>query len=180
MLSNTKQYRARYRADEWRKRTQRGGVHSIGWLGNAVCQTECNTSIVHRGRAGDTAGMLFRQDRRDNKRCNQRSEYERYAIARLLRPGYSRRGVAPVLDRHPSAIVRKIERNLTRPDSACRPDKAQQYTVARPHQSRRNLQYSPQDRAPIVKRIQSKWSPAQIVGRAHAFRRPIMSAETIY
>jgi IS30 family transposase len=113
-------------------------------------------------------------------RYHQLSEYERYAIARLLRQGYSRRGVARVLDRHPSTIIRELERNATHHDGAYRPEKAQQYAIARRRRSRRNLQYTPQDWAPICKRIQAHWSPAQIVGRARAFRQQSMSAETIY
>ena len=111
---------------------------------------------------------------------HQLSEYERYAIARFLRQGYSKRRVAELLDRHPSTITRELQRNATRHDGAYRPEKAQQYAIARRHRSRRNLHYGARDWAPVASAIRRKWSPAQIVGRARLRKQHIMSAETIY
>ncbi|MBK8957905.1 MAG: IS30 family transposase [Proteobacteria bacterium] len=113
-------------------------------------------------------------------RYHQLSEHERYAIARFLRQGYSKRAIARLLDRHPSTIIRELERNATRHDGAYRPEKAQQYAVARRRRSRRNLHYGARDWAPIANAIRRKWSPAQIVGHARRRQKPIMSAETIY
>lgn len=146
----------------------------------AVCQTKCNTSIAQRGRAGDTAGITFRQDWGDDVTYHQFSEAERYAIARWRCQGHSLRSIAQLLERSPSTISREVRRNATTHDGHYRPEKAQQYAVARRRRSRRNLHYRRQDWAPIARAIRRKLSPAQIVGRARLHGQAIMSAETIY
>jgi len=113
-------------------------------------------------------------------RYHQLSEAERYAIARWRCQGLSMRTIARLLERSPSTISREVRRNATTHDGHYRPEKAQQYAVARRRRSRRNLHYGPRDWAPIARAIRRKWSPAQIVGRARLERRPIMSVETIY
>ena len=168
------------RADERRRSAQHGGVRSIGWLGIAVCQTKCNTPIARRGRAGDTADFLIRQEGVANMRYHQLSDHERYAIARFRRQGYSLRAVANLLARAPSTISRELRRNATHHDGHYRPEKACQYTLARRRRSRRNQRYGPRDWAPIATAIRRKWSPAQIAGRAEHLHQPCMSTETIY
>ena len=113
-------------------------------------------------------------------RYHQLSEAERYAIARWRGQGHSMRTIARLLERSPSTISREVRRNATNHDGHYRPEKAQQYAVARRRRSRRNLHYGPRDWAPIARAIRRKWSPAQIVGRARLQQRPTMSAETIY
>ncbi|MBX9606822.1 MAG: IS30 family transposase [Gammaproteobacteria bacterium] len=113
-------------------------------------------------------------------RYHQLSEAERYAIARWRCQGQSLRTFAQLLERSPSTISREVRRNATNHDGHYRPEKAQQYAVARRRRSRRNLHYGPLDWAPIARAIRRKWSPAQIVGRARLHRQSTMSAETIY
>lgn len=149
-------------------------------LGHAVCQTKCNTFTQGKWRAGDTVGFLIRQEGVANMKYLQLSSRERYAIAALRYQGLSLRAVARRLDRSPSSISRELRRNATTHDGHYRPEKAQQYAVARRRRSRRNLRYGPLDWAPVAKAIRRWWSPAQIVGRFRRLRRFVMSKETIY
>ncbi len=110
----------------------------------------------------------------------QLSEQERYVIGRLFRQRHSLRFIAFILDRAPSTISRELRRNATRYDGAYRPEKAQQYTVARRRRSRRNKRYGRRDWSTIARALRRLWSPAQIVGRHRLTGRPVMSKETIY
>jgi transposase, IS30 family len=110
----------------------------------------------------------------------QLSEQERYVIGRLCRQQHSLRSIASIVDRAPSTISRELCRNATRYDGAYRPEKAQQYALARRRRSRRNAQYTPADWKPIARDLKRRWSPQQIVGRRQRAGHTVMSKETIY
>jgi transposase, IS30 family len=110
----------------------------------------------------------------------QLSEDERYVIGRLHHQRQSLRSIALILDRAPSTISRELIRNATRYDGSYRPEKAQQYAVARRRRSRRNARYGARDWKPIQRALLKLFSPAQIVGRRKLDGQPTMSKETIY
>src|SRR5581483_4429810 len=110
----------------------------------------------------------------------QLSSGERYQIAVLRQQGCSTPVIAGALRRHRSTIHRELRRNQTPYDLAYRPNMAVEMTNGRRRRSRRNARYGPADFAPIARRLQEYWSPAQIVGRSRREGLAIMSHETIY
>ena len=104
----------------------------------------------------------------------QLSQDERYVIARLRALGLSLRAIAQVLGRSVSTISRECARNASAHDGCYRADKAQQYAMARRRRSRKKDQYSQQEWNAVVRLLERKWSPQQIVGRALLLRQPCM------
>ncbi len=148
-------------------------------LGAAVWQTKCNTFSNEVG-SDDTVSFLNRQEGDDDMAYRQLTHGERYAMANMLHQGYSYRSIALVLGRATSTITREHRRNATTHDGHYRAEKAQQYAMARRKRTRKKSQYSQQEWVGVVRLLQRKWSPAQIVGRRRALRLPTMSKETIY
>jgi transposase, IS30 family len=111
---------------------------------------------------------------------DQLAHCERYAIANMRGQGYSLRQIALALDRSVSTISRELQRNATHHDGCYRPDKAQQYAMARRRRSRKKSQYSHQEWAWVQRQLRRKWSPKQIAGRLRLEHRRTMSPETIY
>lgn len=111
---------------------------------------------------------------------HQLAQGERYAMARMLRRGYSFREIAEVLGRSVSTISREKKRNATQHDGRYRAEKADQYAKARRSRTRKQDQYSQQDWEQVAGLVQRKWSPEQIVGRASVMNKRCMSKETIY
>lgn len=111
---------------------------------------------------------------------SQLTQGERYAMANMLHQGYSYRAIGFVLGRSVSTISRERRRNATTHDANYRAEKAQQYAMARRKRTRKKSQYSQEQWAEVVRLLQRKWSPAQIVGRRRALSQPTMSKETIY
>jgi transposase, IS30 family len=111
---------------------------------------------------------------------HQLAQGERYAMARMMRRGYSYREIARVLSRSVSTISREKKRNATQHDGRYRAEKAQQYAMARRSRTRKQDQYSQQEWEQVAGLVERKWSPEQIAGRAHVMRKRCMSKETIY
>jgi len=105
---------------------------------------------------------------------------ERYAMANMLQEGYSYRAIGRVLGRSASTISRERRRNATRHDGAYRPDKAQQYAMAKRRRTRKGSQYSRRQWSEVERLLRRKWSPQQIVGRRRTQGKRTMSKETIY
>jgi transposase, IS30 family len=110
----------------------------------------------------------------------QLTQIERYAMANMMRRGYSIRAIARALDRSPSTISRERKRNASRHDGNYRAEKAHEYAMARRWRSRKKSQYSQQEWAEVAGLLRRWWSPQQIAGRSKLMRRPSMSKETIY
>lgn len=111
---------------------------------------------------------------------HQLSDEQRYAMANMLRLGYSMRAIARALSRSASTISRERRRNATKHDGHYRAEKAHQYAMARRSRTRKQDQYSQQEWREVAELVQRKWSPEQIAGRARATHRVCMSKETIY
>jgi len=111
---------------------------------------------------------------------SQLSQDERYAMSNMLRHGYSYRAIGQVLGRSASTVSRERVRNATTHDGNYRPEKAQQYAMARRRRNRKGSQYSAQEWSEVENLLRGKWSPEQISGRRRALRQPSMSKETIY
>lgn len=111
---------------------------------------------------------------------HQLTQIERYAMANMLRHGYTIRAIAQALGRSPSTISRERKRNASRHDGHYRAEKAHGYAMARRSRSRKKSQYSQQEWAEVAGLLRRKWSPQQIAGRRKLFRQPSMSKETIY
>ena len=105
---------------------------------------------------------------------------ERYAVANMLQRGYSYREIGRVLGRSASTISRERRRNASTHDGAYRPDKAQQYAMARRRRTRKGSQFTRWQWSQVEQLLRRKWSPQQIVGRRRACAEPTMSKETIY
>ena len=105
---------------------------------------------------------------------------ERYAMANMLQEGYSHRAIGRALGRSASTIGRERRRNATTHDGAYRPEKAQQYALARRRRTRKGSQYTRQQWSEVERLLRRKWSPQQIVGRRRATGQLTMSKETIY
>ena len=110
----------------------------------------------------------------------QLTQIERYAMANMLRHGYTIRAIAQALGRSPSTISRERRRNASRHDGHYRAEKAHEYAMARRWRSRKKSQYSQQEWAEVAGLLRRRWSPQQIAGRRKLFRLPSMSKETIY
>ena len=154
-------------------------VGSSEGLGLAVWQSKCNTFFKEEGElARLTASSTGKKGTQMGYR--QLTQDERYAMARLLRLGYSYRGIAQVLDRSASTISRERRRNATHYDGAYRAEKAQEYALGRRRRTRKGSQFSEQEWAEVAELLERKWSPEQIVGRRQLLRKPSMSKESIY
>ena len=105
---------------------------------------------------------------------------ERYAMANMFQAGYSCREIGRVLGRSASTICRERQRNATKHDGAYRPDKAQQYAMARRRRTRKGSQFTRRQWSQVERLLRRKWSPQQIVGRRRARGERTMSKETIY
>ena len=105
---------------------------------------------------------------------------ERYAMANMFQAGYGCREIGRVLGRSASTICRERQRNATRHDGAYRPDKAQQYAMARRRRTRKGSQFTRRQWSQVERLLRRKWSPQQIVGRRRARGEQTMSKETIY
>jgi IS30 family transposase len=138
------------------------------------------TPSPKRWVSGDTVTFLNRQEGDDDMAYSQLTHGERYAMANMLHQGYSYRAITMVIGRSTSTISRERRRNATTHDGAYRAEKAQQYATARRKRTRKKSQYSQEEWSTVVRLLQRKWSPAQIVGRRRALREPTMSKETIY
>jgi IS30 family transposase len=110
----------------------------------------------------------------------QLTQDERYVMARLLHQGHSYRSVALILDRAASTISREHRRNVATHDQRYRAEKAHQYALARRRRARKGSQFSQQEWTEVVRLLERKWSPGQIVGRRRLLRQPSMSKESIY
>jgi len=110
----------------------------------------------------------------------QLAQGERYAMANMMRRGYSYREIARILGRSVSTISRERRRNLTQHDGHYRAEKAHQYAMARRSRSRKQDQYSLEEWQEVAGLVQRKWSPEQIAGRARSMHKACMSKETIY
>jgi IS30 family transposase len=111
---------------------------------------------------------------------HQLAQGERYAMARMMRRGYSYREIARVLGRSVSTITRERHRNASQHDGRYRAEKAHQYAMARRSRTRKQDQYSQQEWEQVAGLVERKWSPEQIAGRARVMRKTCMSKETIY
>lgn len=110
----------------------------------------------------------------------QLSEGERYAIARLVQEGLSYRQIGLRLGRSPGTISRERQRNATTHDGSYRPEKAQQYAMARRRRNRKGPQYSFEEWSQVEHQLRENWSPEQIAGRCKRLRQAVMSVPTIY
>lgn len=111
---------------------------------------------------------------------SQLSQAERYAIANMLQAGFSCRAIGVALGRSAGTISRERRRNATTHDGHYRPEKAQQYAMARRRRTRKGPQYSQEDWLAVAQRLRENWSPAQVAGRNALLRTRVMSAPTIY
>lgn len=111
---------------------------------------------------------------------SQLAQGERYAMANMLQSGYSCREIARVLGRSASTISRERRRNATTHDGAYRPEKAQQYAMARRRRTRKGSQFTRHQWQGVERLIRRRWSPQQIVGRRRSRGEATMSKETIY
>jgi transposase, IS30 family len=89
---------------------------------------------------------------------HQLAQGERYAMARMMRRGYSYREIARVLGRSVSTISREKKRNATQHDGRYRAEKAQQYAMARRSRTRKQDQYSQQEWEQVAGLVERKWS----------------------
>jgi len=105
---------------------------------------------------------------------------ERYAMANMLQEGYSQRAIGRALGRSAATISRERRRNATTHDGAYRPEKAQQYAMARRRRTRKGSQFTRRQWNQVERLLRRKWSPQQIVGRRRACGERTMSKETIY
>lgn len=111
---------------------------------------------------------------------SQLTQGERYAMANMLRQGYSYRAIGLALGRSTSTISRERRRNATVHDGAYRAEKAHQYAVARRRRTRKKSQFSLQEWAAVRRLLERRWSPEQIAGRRRALNKTSMCKETIY
>ena len=110
----------------------------------------------------------------------QLTQGERYAMGNMIQQGFSYRMIGLVLGRSAATISRERRRNATTHDGHYRPEKAQQYAMARRRRTRKGPQFSEADWLAVEERLRDHWSPQQIVGRSDLLRLPTMSVPTVY
>jgi transposase, IS30 family len=108
------------------------------------------------------------------------SDQERHTLSTLRTQGFSDSKIARALNRDRSTIYRETTRNASTHDGYYRHSAAGELYRGRLSRSRRNQKYGPEKFNPIVKLLQRKLSPEQIVGRAKREGVSIMCHETIY
>ena len=125
------------------------------------------------------AASSFRQEGVADMVYEHLSRGERYAIARMRSMGYSLRGIARRLDRHPSTISREIQRNGMG-NGKYWVDKAHARAMARRWRSRKKDQYSQQEWSRACRMLRQQWSPRQVQGRLRRLGVKTMSHQSIY
>ena len=110
----------------------------------------------------------------------QLAQGERYVMGNMIQQGFSYRMIGLVLGRSAATISRERMRNATTHDGHYRPEKAQQYAMARRRRTRKGPQFSEAEWLAVEELLSNYWSPQQIVGRSELLGQPCMSVPPVY
>jgi IS30 family transposase len=108
------------------------------------------------------------------------TQEQRYTISVLLKKGKSRSEIADIIGKHRSSVAREIKRNADRRNQEYRAGLAQRKCLERHLEKPKRIQFTDTVKSYVGEKLQARFSPEQIVGRAALDGLDMVSHERIY
>lgn len=108
------------------------------------------------------------------------TQEQRYTISEMTDNGYRPSEIAKIIGKHKSTIGRELKRNCDERNGSYRYILAQRKYEERQKRKRKRIKFSPEVKAYVEQKLQSKWSPEQISKTKAPEGMELVSHERIY